>query len=290
MFFGLNDVAFLAAASAAPALWTPADIATALWLDAADASTITESGGTVSQLNDKSGNNLHVSQSNVANQPTSTGTQNGLTVLGYSGSQYLTAAAAANWTFLHNATGSSIFVVCKPGTTATPDAGYAVLGTNNATSANVGYYLFHDNRNSASRLSVLDVAVTRGVANQATSRILSGNGFWPVNAWGVMGIISDPANATASARLSARLTGGAALETNTFTNTLSTANPISPLQIGASGNNTSPLTGSIGEVVIVSGLISSSNRQKMEGYLAHKWGLTADLPNDHPYKTAAPTV
>jgi hypothetical protein len=269
-------------------LWTPANITTALWLDAADSSTVILNGSDVSRWDDKSGNGRNVEQTTAANQPTSTGTQNGLTVLGYSGSQYLTAAAAANWTFLHNATGSSIFVVCKPGTTATPNAGYAVLGTNNATSANVGYYLFHDNRDSVSRFSVLDVAATRGVAAQATSRILSGNGFWPVNAWGVMGIISDPANATASARLSARLTGGAALETNAFTNTLSTEDPISPLQIGAGGNNTSPLTGSIGEVVIVSGLISSSNRQKMEGYLAHKWGLAANLPADHPYKNRAP--
>lgn len=29
-------------------------------------------------------------------------------------------------------------------------------------------------------------------------------------------------------------------------------------------------------------------RQKTEGYLAHKWGLTSVLPSDHPYKTAEP--
>ena len=50
--------------------WTPADITTALWLDAADASTITHSGGTVSQWNDKSGNSRHVSQGVTAQQPT----------------------------------------------------------------------------------------------------------------------------------------------------------------------------------------------------------------------------
>ncbi len=27
-----------------------------------------------------------------------------------------------------------------------------------------------------------------------------------------------------------------------------------------------------------------------EGYLAHKWGLTAGLPSSHPYKSSAPTV
>jgi len=29
-------------------------------------------------------------------------------------------------------------------------------------------------------------------------------------------------------------------------------------------------------------------RQKLEGYLAHKWGLEANLPSDHPYKASAP--
>jgi hypothetical protein len=44
------------------------------------------------------------------------------------------------------------------------------------------------------------------------------------------------------------------------------------------------------EIVITNSNISTADRQKLEGYLAHKWGLTAGLPNDHPYKTAAPTV
>jgi hypothetical protein len=34
---------------------------------------------------------------------------------------------------------------------------------------------------------------------------------------------------------------------------------------------------------------NATNRQLLEGYLAHKWGLTANLPNDHPYKTVGPT-
>ena len=33
---------------------------------------------------------------------------------------------------------------------------------------------------------------------------------------------------------------------------------------------------------------TQSDREKIEGYLAHKHGLTANLPADHPYKTTAP--
>ena len=35
--------------------------------------------------------------------------------------------------------------------------------------------------------------------------------------------------------------------------------------------------------------LSLSDRQQVEGYLAWKWGLQANLPGNHPYKTAAPS-
>jgi len=43
-----------------------------------------------------------------------------------------------------------------------------------------------------------------------------------------------------------------------------------------------------GEIVALNRAISSSERQKLEGYLAHRWGLTANLPSSHPYKSIAP--
>jgi len=49
------------------------------------------------------------------------------------------------------------------------------------------------------------------------------------------------------------------------------------------------ITGIIAEVIISPFAWSSLDRQKLEGYLAYKWGLTASLPNDHPYKTVRPT-
>lgn len=36
--------------------------------------------------------------------------------------------------------------------------------------------------------------------------------------------------------------------------------------------------------------LSASDRQRLEGWAAHKYGLTGNLPANHPYKTAAPTV
>jgi hypothetical protein len=50
-----------------------------------------------------------------------------------------------------------------------------------------------------------------------------------------------------------------------------------------------PMVGNIAEFIIFDGL-SDADVEKLEGYLAHKWGLEANLPAGHTYKAAAPTV
>lgn len=57
-----------------------------LWLDASDISTITQSSGSVSQWNDKSGNGYNATQATSANQPvTNSRTINGINVLDFDG-------------------------------------------------------------------------------------------------------------------------------------------------------------------------------------------------------------
>jgi hypothetical protein len=48
--------------------------------------------------------------------------------------------------------------------------------------------------------------------------------------------------------------------------------------------------GEFGEVVILNNKPTLANRQKVEGYLAYKWGLQGSLDVAHPYKSAPPTV
>jgi hypothetical protein len=55
-------------------------------------------------------------------------------------------------------------------------------------------------------------------------------------------------------------------------------------------NSGNKIDGAVGEVVVGNGALSDGDREKIEGYLAHKWGLTANLPAAHPYKSLAPTV
>lgn len=46
--------------------------------------------------------------------------------------------------------------------------------------------------------------------------------------------------------------------------------------------------GKIYEIISVNTTPSTEERNIIEGYLAHKWGLTENLPTDHPYKISPP--
>ena len=49
-----------------------------------------------------------------------------------------------------------------------------------------------------------------------------------------------------------------------------------------------PNDAEIAEVVMYDSAISESDQQKLEGYLAWKWGLESSLASGHPYENAAP--
>jgi hypothetical protein len=87
--------------------FNPTDIAgLQLWLDGADASTITQSGGNVSQWNDKSGNANNAIQGTGANQPAYATNQIGsLPGITFTGSQILDVSAIAS----NNTTGFVVF-------------------------------------------------------------------------------------------------------------------------------------------------------------------------------------
>ncbi len=63
--------------------------------------------------------------------------------------------------------------------------------------------------------------------------------------------------------------------------------------VGVRVGNTSDQTDSIqllGDLIGICEALSTENRQRMDGYLAHKYGLTGRLASDHPYKTVPPYI
>ena len=96
--------------------------------------------------------------------------------------------------------------------------------------------------------------------------------------------------ATAS-RVSGTCSGfvnGTASTTTGTTNTGSISNS-DVLDLGAAAVGGQAMTGDIAEIMVGGATLDTNQRQKIEGYLAHKYGLSDNLPSDHPYKSGKPT-
>jgi hypothetical protein len=67
--------------------------------------------------------------------------------------------------------------------------------------------------------------------------------------------------------------------------------PTGAWEIGRGGSSTSwYFDGPIAEVIALPAAVNLEDRQKVEGYLAHKWGLSEKLIANHPYKNSAPVI
>ena len=255
-----------AASSGAAAPFTPASIANLkAWYDASDTATITASGSAVTQWNDKSGNAYNVTQGTAGQRPvTGTRTQNGLNMIDFQSNDVLLAATAANWTFMNNATGATVFVAAFYDT---DNIERWIYSTSGGTTANVGgsaYVAANDN---------LAGDITRGVGGTAAASTNS-MGVLTDNTAKYFSLKVDGANATAANRLLARINGGAEAGGNVQTSAISTSDPFQPLYIGAydtAGSN--GFNGGICEIIIYSGILSSGDITLVNSYLATKWAI-----------------
>jgi hypothetical protein len=73
-------------------------------------------------------------------------------------------------------------------------------------------------------------------------------------------------------------------EFSTGTNTVA----FSTGPIIGSNNLTAFWPGKVAEILIFNAVLSQSDREKVEGYLAHRWGIESVLPAPHPYKSSPP--
>jgi hypothetical protein len=75
---------------------------------------------------------------------------------------------------------------------------------------------------------------------------------------------------------------------NTVTTTITNSNRVGIGGYADGSGSQAAVNVDIAEIVFYQSALSLSNREKIEGYLAWKWGLQANLPNDHPYKSSTP--
>lgn len=247
--------------------WTPADLAVApfAWYDAQDVGTITQAAGAVSQWEDKSGNDLHLTQSTGAQKPTYNATAiNSLPALVFDGGDGLRNAA-----FALTGADTAVFVV------AISDAG-------NANSARLV---------SLAAAGEADYESTAGAVALAFGTDGGGQIFSTAN----VGTRGNPISLAADtpALVAAIDDGtdwqmwlnGTSSASSSYTPVLNTAT----LGVGIQASSDSDYwTGTIGEVLILAYDPSTPERQQIEGYLAWRWGIEADLPGGHPYLAAPP--
>ena len=271
-------------------LWTPVYINTDLWLDASDTTTITTVGSGVSQWDDKSGKNRNFVQATGVLQPvTNSSSLNNLNVLTFASSYVKSNSTNSTWTFLHNTSKSSVFFVIRPGLVSNPDVSYGLLGTDGGTVLRPGMYVRFDDRQAFSYdNSVLSVSATTQFATNINLLETSPSGVLPANNWNILGVELNLGSVVASGRCVHYVNGIPFPSSNTYNTSLSNVTPSTSLEIGSAGSGVWPLFGNIAEVVIISGALSSGNRQLTEGYLAWKWGLVSGLAAGHPYKNSPP--
>jgi len=255
-------------AGPAPVLWTPANNAnTFVWYDAADTGTITTVSGDVSQWDDKSGNGYNATQATAADRPDyAVATLNGVDLVSFG----RTSAVGLDIpTTVFTNRNLSLYVVSR---TTTVRGNWQV----NALFSRGG-------NNVVNLLSDGTAGNMRWSTYENTWRLA--NTTLLVNTPYILEVIGD--NAALSADFFLNGVADGTVSSGGF-GTTSVFND----GVGYLGNDQygSYFIGDLAEVVLVNAKDSATDRQKMEGYLAWKWGMEADLPIGHPYKSAAPTV
>ncbi|MES2662261.1 MAG: hypothetical protein V4629_03065 [Pseudomonadota bacterium] len=254
--------------------WMPTDLSTDLqaWIDTVDTSNITHVANAVSQISDKSGNSRHFTQATEGSKPTTGAIVGNTNAVTYSTDhvQRTNSSLAQNKPRLYVAT------VVKPDSTA------AVRS------------IIHLSTNGGAGSSRFVLRLTTGGILQLTGRRLDADTLTSrtgTNNKNGTSFICVAGIEWASANSFARINGVSEIADGAFLTTGNSEN-LASLAVSIGGRQAAdPFLGDIGDFLFftASSDIADSVIEKIEGYLAHRSGLTSLLDVAHPYKTAAPT-
>jgi hypothetical protein len=241
-----------------------------LWFDAADQTTFSYGSGTsVSQWQDKSSNAYTVIQPTSGNQPTLTqSAQNSLPGIQFAQNTFLyqTATSMANFT-----TGPATSVLIAARNASINDS-WNIINTIWFTAAGAGgttRYHFSFNRDVTDGTTLFANGVLVG---QVTSNAVA------PSANAILGFTASASSATIHTNGSTDSYAGVTLPDATGSTAFIFNDP---------RNNVAAANIMIFEMVGYNTQITTAQRQQLEGYLAWKWGMVAQLPVGHPYKTTS---
>lgn len=232
----------------------------ALWLDASDASTITQSSGSVSQINDKSGNGRNYPQGTSTNQPRiDTHTQNGLAVLDFDGAgdRFVLSPGGLG----RNVGGMTIYVVAKPDSISAARTLFQFSNGTNSTQARASLRLTSASKAEVGgrRLDANSFASVAGASNVSTSTFSVFTG------------VLDYTNSDAFIYLNQSLDGS----TTSFQTDGSTSNTDAlDSIIGCNLSRNEFFDGQIAELIVFHEAHNADQRALIWAYLNRKWGLS----------------
>lgn len=218
-----------------------------LWLDASDIATITESGGLVSQWDDKSGTGSNATQGTGANQMTTdTNTMNGKNVLSGVDSDYMAIPCAPTGI-------GSVFIVMKTPPSFAP-ALFSPFGVNDGS--NRRFYFRTEQTSGILRFGI------------GTISILTDSGLSTSTDYIITGIAKG-----SEADLYVNGNAEKIAQAYTFTGTSS-----DDFIVGArtsSGTPTEFFNGAdVAEALFYNRALSASEISSVHAYLSNKWGIT----------------
>ena len=243
--------------------WTPLQISgCSLWLDAADSSRITQSGMSVTQWRDKVNTIVMTTQGTTANATL---------VNGINGRQCI---------YFNNSASDSVYMSGTLANLLTGTAFYVFQAFNQrnvdwrpfATWWSGGQYPAYGYLGGTT-VSTVGPYTTYASPNGTPTQVLTpGSNYVISYGWG-----------GTTTRVT---TNGSTLQIGSQ---VSYSSSTSTFWIGGDGTDAySRITLYYGEILFYNSILSQSQRQQVEGYLAWKWGLQANLPSNHPFSKFPP--
>lgn len=269
-------------------LWTPANltIPPSLWLN--DQSSMTDAGGgACSQWNDISGNGYHVVQATGADRPTITNNVlNGRRALSFAADHMNFPSGALG--IANNVAGVTTIAVYLQNTTDVTDLDRNLICIGNNASGGTRAGLKSGTGSPVNSRNKISCGGRRLDANSfvaavsATARTLT-----PVMALGIQNYQTDVISVWANGALDVQVTSAWG-STGNSSATNSVRSRIGANTAGTAGDT---ITGYLYEAIVLIGAPPSSTEiDKIFGYLAWHWGLQASLSSSHPYRYGPPTA
>jgi hypothetical protein len=240
------------------AAWTPTELGTAVkaWWKA-DAITPQADGTALSSWPDSSGNSRTLVQATGGVQPTyETNELNSLPVVRF-------ASASSQRLEIANTLGMTtapfhIFAVWKPA----DQANGALIAFESGGANDAAVYISATKTLAMYMNGEYGVAITLAAWRMTSSILVDNAGTHSID--GNTRTTGDPNSTTMNGTKT--VVGANAAESSLF------------------------LNGDIAEIVVASAATTQADEDKLFGYVAHKYGLTASLPALHPYKSSAPQI